>query len=212
MAYHHGNLRHALVRAGLEILDELGLDALTLRGCASRAGVSHAAPKNHFANLDALVAAIVAEGFRRMRDSMRQAMAAADSGPRAQLVAAAEGYLAFAEENQALFRLAFSIRRGDSDSQELRAAGDESYAVLSEVCAPLVPRINGMPVTRAAVEIMVWSYVHGYASLAVNTRFRRAEQAIGRIPGIAEAMPPFEIADDAPPVPPENRPDGHRAD
>ncbi len=199
MAYHHGNLRQALVQAGLDILSEDGLPALTLRGCAARAGVSHSAPKNHFQNLDRLTAAICAEGHRRLSGFMRDRMALAKADPRAQLVAAAQGYLAFAMENVDLFRLMFSLPRADAYDPERREAGDESYAILRGVCAPLATRINGAEVPRAVLETMVWSYVHGYASLAVNNRLRRAEVAMGRFPSIEEAMPGFQIDNDRPP-------------
>ncbi len=58
--HHHGNLREALIVAGIEILKEGGLPALTLRACAARAGVSHAAPAHHFDGLPGLVTAIAA--------------------------------------------------------------------------------------------------------------------------------------------------------
>lgn len=195
MAYHHGNLRQALVEAGLDILSTEGLPALTLRGCAARAGVSHSAPKNHFENLDRLMAAICAEGHRRLTAAMRDMMADAEPEPRPQLLAAAKGYLAFALENTDLFRLMFSLPRAEAFDPERREAGDESYAILRKVCAPLAARLNGTPAPRAVVETTVWSYVHGYASLAVNNRLRRPEAEIGRIPGIEEAMPGFEIDD-----------------
>ena len=195
MAYHHGNLRQALVQAGLDILAEEGISALTLRGCAARVGVSHSAPKNHFHNLDRLIAAIGAEGHRRLSVAMLGKMADAEPSPRAQLVAAAKGYLAFALDHPDLFRLMFSLPRAEVFDAERRGAADESYAILRRVCAPIVPRINGVPVAPAVVETMVWSYVHGYASLAVNNRLRRPEEAMGRLPGIEEAMPEFEIGD-----------------
>ena len=56
--YHHGNLKPALVTAGMEILEEDGLRALTLRAIAARVGVSHTAPKNHFGSLRGLLTAI----------------------------------------------------------------------------------------------------------------------------------------------------------
>lgn len=202
MAYHHGNLRHALVQAGLDILAEEGLQALTLRGCAARVGVSHAAPKNHFRNLEHLTVAICAEGHRRLSAQMRAARATAEPRPRAQLVAAAEGYLAFALGNPDLFRLMFAQPPADTVEPERRAAGDGSYGILCEVCAPLAPRINGVTVPRAVLETAVWSYVHGFASLAVNNRLRRAEAALGRLPGIGEAMPAFDLADDPAPTRP----------
>ena len=200
MAYHHGNLRQALVQAGLDILAQEGVSALSLRGCAARVGVSHAAPKNHFQNLDRLIAAICAEGHRRLAAEMRARLAATGSDPRARITAAAEGYLAFAMENADLFRLMFSQRRSDHVDAERREAGDGAYAILREICAPLATRINGVGVARATVETMVWSYVHGYAALAVNNRLHRAQERLGRMPGIAEAMPWFEIDPAAPPV------------
>jgi AcrR family transcriptional regulator len=61
--HHHGNLREALINAGLLLLKEDGLDGLTLRRAAARAGVSHAAPAHHFSGKQGLVAAIAARGF-----------------------------------------------------------------------------------------------------------------------------------------------------
>ena len=105
--YHHGNLREALIQAGLQILAEHGLGSLTLRGCAARVGVSHAAPKNHFGSLEALQAAIIAEGFRRLHAAMRDSLAVADQAPQARITAACEGYLRFAQDSPDLFRLMF---------------------------------------------------------------------------------------------------------
>jgi AcrR family transcriptional regulator len=189
MAYHHGNLRDALVQAGVDILAEQGLDALTLRGCAARAGVSHAAPKNHFDNLEGLRAAIIAEGFRRHRAAMRARMADAAADPWAQLLAAARGYVDFALNSPDLFRLMFSTARWNAGTEELNAAADGSYAVLREICAPLVLDPDGTGAPASVVETMVWSSIHGYASLLVTTGFRRAESAIGRVPDISEVMP-----------------------
>src|SRR5258708_12625025 len=62
--YHHGDLRHALIQAGLEMLAEGGAAALDLRKVARKAGVSHAAPYRHFADKQPLVPAINEEGFR----------------------------------------------------------------------------------------------------------------------------------------------------
>ena len=54
--YHHGELREALVMAGRKLMEEKGLRGFTLRECARRASVSHAAPAHHFASIDALLA------------------------------------------------------------------------------------------------------------------------------------------------------------
>ena len=63
-AYQHGNLREALIQAGLKLLGEAGVQGLSLRAAAQLAGVSHAAPYRHFKDKDALVAAVAEQGFR----------------------------------------------------------------------------------------------------------------------------------------------------
>src|SRR6185436_5574652 len=75
-AYQHGDLRHALIQAGLKLLGEGGLPALSLRGAAQLAGVSHAAPYRHFRDKEALVAAIAEEGFRLLTRRMQDELAA----------------------------------------------------------------------------------------------------------------------------------------
>src|SRR2546429_977719 len=62
--YHHGNLRQALIDAALELIEERGVPALTLREVARQVGVTHAAPQRHFADRAALVAAVAEQGFR----------------------------------------------------------------------------------------------------------------------------------------------------
>ena len=71
--HHHGNLRNALIEAGIDLLKEGGLPNLTLRKCAALAGVSHAAPAHHFDGLDGLRQAIASEGFSRFRQAMLDA-------------------------------------------------------------------------------------------------------------------------------------------
>jgi AcrR family transcriptional regulator len=162
--YHHGGLRAALVEAGLAILEEDGLAALTLRAIAARAGVSHAAPRRHFASLGDLHAAIAAEGFRRHAAMMREGV-----GPGAtreeRLCAALRGYAAFAERHPALYALMFSPSRARHPSPERGAAAGASYAVLREVAVGLDwPGAEG-PERAERTEGMLWSLVHGYVTL-----------------------------------------------
>ena len=66
----HGNLKEALVLAGMQILEEEGLAALTLRRCAALAGVSHAAPAHHFDGLKGLRTAIAIRGYAILEQMM----------------------------------------------------------------------------------------------------------------------------------------------
>ncbi|MCZ8376979.1 MAG: TetR/AcrR family transcriptional regulator [Beijerinckiaceae bacterium] len=163
--YHHGNLKTALVEAGLALLEERGLGDLSLREIAARVGVSHTAPKNHFGSLKGLLTAIAAEGFRRHAAALEAGLKPAD-GPIERLQAAAEGYVRFARENPALFRLMFSGDLCDFNDPDLTAAASASYGILARLAGQLEagPADAGHRQTR--METLLWSLVHGYATLA----------------------------------------------
>lgn len=164
--YHHGNLKTALLEAGLAVLEERRLEDLSLREIAARAGVSHTAPKNHFGNLRGLLTAIAAEGFRRHAVALETGLRPED-GAVERLHAAATGYVGFAQDNPALFRLMFSASLCDFADPELSAAASASYAVLARLAGALEPRTaDGQRQTR--LETLLWSLVHGYATLAIE--------------------------------------------
>lgn len=163
--YHHGGLREALIAAGLAILEEEGLEGLSLRAIAARAGVSHAAPRRHFPSLRALLTAIAAEGFRRHAAAMREGVG--EGTPRrGRLEAAFRGYAAFAEAHPALYALMFSPLLVDHADAELGQAGAASYAVLRDIARDLDWPAPEGPDRQAQTEAMLWSLVHGHALLA----------------------------------------------
>ena len=165
--YHHGALRTALVAAGLEILEEQGLDGLSLRAIAARVGVSHTAPKNHFDGLKGLLTAIATEGFRRHAEAMTAGLTDAAT-PEDRLRASVRGYQRFAEENPALFQLMFSPILCDHADPDLQAAASASYGVLRRVATGLDwPGADG-PDRQRRTELMLWSFVHGHAMLTVT--------------------------------------------
>lgn len=168
--YHHGDLRRALLAGGEAELAENGVEGFTLRGCARRAGVSHAAPAHHFRDVRALLTALAVEGHRRFTAAMRARQRAAAKTPRAQFVAAGLGYLDFALENPGLFLLMFASDAPDPDDEDRKAAGDESYAVLLDAIRDLRgrdPRDN--PELMADVAA-AWSVVHGLSNLLLAGR------------------------------------------
>ncbi|MBS8228830.1 TetR/AcrR family transcriptional regulator [Vannielia litorea] len=157
-SHHHGNLRAGLVEAGIEILESEGLDALSLRKCAARAGVSHAAPAHHFDGVAGLREAIATEGFQRFGAAMLRE-AAPEQDPRARLKAICRGYLAFAREAPALYRLMFSTGMRSQPDAHLAHGPSSAYGILREFCAPFVP--EGTEPT--VIETQVWALCHGYA-------------------------------------------------
>ncbi len=163
--YHHGDLRNTLIAQGVALLEEAGLAKLSLRAIAARAGVSHAAPKNHFANLRSLLTAMAVEGYRRHVAFMRAGLPRRASRT-AKLAAAMQGYVRFAREHPHLFALMFSSDLCDLDDPELQAAGAESYGVLREISAGLDWDKADQPDADFRAETMIWSLVHGFALLS----------------------------------------------
>ena len=160
--HHHGNLRAALIDAGLTLLAEEGVQGLSLRKAAARAGVSHAAPAHHFAGKAGLVRALAAHGFRTFTDLMASERFRDGHTPMDQMQGICRGYLRFAEEHEALFQLIFTLDFTSHDvDEEFETASRQAYELLSEVCGLFEP----LPGGPKAVETMIWSLVHGYASL-----------------------------------------------
>src|SRR4051812_17717177 len=93
--YHHGDLRRALIEMALTMLTEEGAWNFTLREVARRAGVSHAAPYNHFADKSALLAELAALGFETLRAQMETAAQRHPRSSRQALIAIGEAYVRF---------------------------------------------------------------------------------------------------------------------
>lgn len=161
-AYHHGDLREALVQAGIEILEEKGLEALTLRETARRAGVSHAAPYHHFADKNALLSGIAHRGFQIQREEMARSAEGASEAAGG-LQAYGMIYALFAQRHPALFRLMYSQRRFTPDQ-----AGDLDRAS-SDVYPEMIDGIRqatGCDEQEARmVGLLLWSSMHGLAML-----------------------------------------------
>lgn len=182
--YHHGDLRAALIDAGLAELEEKGLEALSLRSIAARVGVSHTAPKNHFDGLRGLLTAIATRGFDMHTAEMLKGVEDAPPG-KARLTAAANGYVRFALQNPELFKLMFSRALKDRDDPELRRASRASYDVLHSICHGLDWDKADAPGAPWRTEWMLWSIVHGYATLLVE----------GEIPMNDDGVPHFDAAE-----------------
>ena len=188
--YHHGNLRQTLINEGLAMLEADGLAALSLRAIAARAGVSHAAPKNHFGHLGGLLTAMAAEGFRRHVAFMRAGLPKRASRA-ARLAAAMRGYVRFAESHSHLFSLMFSSQHCNFSDPELQAAAAQSYGVLREIAAGLDWDKAEAPDAPLRAEMMLWSLVHGYAQLSLNGQFTN-DPATGRpLLSITDVTPSF---------------------
>lgn len=187
-AYHHGDLRNALVEAGLQLLASRSADALSLRELARTVGVSATAIYRHFPDKAALQAALVAEGLERLGARQRLATLEAGGG-NAGFLASGLAYVRFAVANPALFRLVFSQPH----------ALDWLVADPCEVPAPMrglredIHRLIPAQVAqhrRQAWVLQAWALVHGLAMLWLDQQIEpdwaSVEQALM---GFGQAMP-----------------------
>lgn len=165
-SYHHGDLRAALIRAGLALLEEREADDLGLREVARAVDVSAASVYRHFPNKEALLQALAAEGLRRLAEAQRAASDTAGGGS-AGFAATGRAYVAFALANPALFRLIFSSAAPESAGGPSEKK-DEASLLLMEFAASVGGRANAEEARRIATQS--WALVHGLAVLMLDKR------------------------------------------
>lgn len=166
--YHHGDLKAALLEAAGKILSEEGLSKLSLRATARKAGVSQAAPYYHFPDKDTLLARVAEAGFLRLIATMQSYAERAPSAAH-QLQQLGVGYVVFAVQNAAVFRLMQGPYFEDSNKYEfLQHAANQSYMSLREAVASHLPAANDKELDTACAA--AWSLVHGAAVLCMDKR------------------------------------------
>jgi AcrR family transcriptional regulator len=152
-AYHHGDLRAALLAAAADQIAAEGVDGLSLRALAQRAGVSHAAPAHHFGNRQGLLTELAIAGFELLADELRSA-----AGDFREVAVA---YIRFARDHPGHFDIMYRhdlLRPGD---ERLAAARYRSGVELRSGTA----ESGATEESRRAVQLAAWSLVHGFATL-----------------------------------------------
>ncbi|MFK7830117.1 MAG: TetR/AcrR family transcriptional regulator [Congregibacter sp.] len=186
--YHHGDLRRALLAAAEEELSAKGVETFSLRSVAKRAGVSHGAPAHHFGDTRGLLTQLAALGYQRFIDTQEQYQLKAKKNPKAQLAASGLGYIAFATNNPALFRLMFSSDRPDKTSPTLSEHADAAFDKLVADIQQITetdPYIDRMAMTDV---MAAWAIAHGLADLMIAGRWERIPFLAGRTPMQRDAV------------------------
>ncbi len=187
--YHHGDLKQALVSAGLALADEWGLEALTTRALARQLGVSHAAPARHFPQRSLLLAEVAAAAFEMFSQVLSSA---ADSAAPAHAFAAmGRAYVRFALAHPGLIHLMFSpeIAGMKAAPERLSLASGAAYAVLENGARnALGARATDQKVAVAA--FLGWSVTHGAATLWLDGPMRldtSSKDALARFLALSDA-------------------------
>jgi AcrR family transcriptional regulator len=159
--YHHGDLRDALVQAALREAEQGGPEAISIKALAKELGVSQPAPYRHFADREALLAAVTAEAFRQFSTVLRDAIG--KPSRRSKLSRFAQATLEFGLRRNGIYRLMFASRSMAcaSKDSELHLAAMESFALLLEALeAPAVGLL------RERYALQIWAALHGVVMLA----------------------------------------------
>jgi AcrR family transcriptional regulator len=169
-SYHHGNLRAELLDTAAQQLPEVGVEALSLRALARAVGVSQTAPYRHFADKNALLAALATRGYQQLLSSLRAAGDATEDCPRQRLIAFAHAYVDYAAKHPDSFKLMFGPTLQPPDKYtELRDASRETYALVQDILRDGIERGIFRDQDIAYLANAAWAGIHGLATLKIDT-------------------------------------------
>jgi AcrR family transcriptional regulator len=159
-AYHHGDLRRALIAQALEVIERDGLAALSLRDLARQVGVSHAAPVHHFGDKAGLLTAIATQGFLTLAEELRGTYAQTCS-----FLEVGVAYVRFAVRQRAYFEVMYRPELYNPNDPHLEAARQHARTVLY---GPLADRADVAPSETRSAGLAAWALVHGLATLLLT--------------------------------------------
>ncbi|WP_369648877.1 MULTISPECIES: TetR/AcrR family transcriptional regulator [unclassified Variovorax] len=192
--YRHGDLRRALLDAGIELARDGGPEAVALREVTRRAGVVPNAAYRHFASRRELLLAVRAAALSAAAGAMEKELAVlpCDQPPvdfaRAQVRAIGTAYLRFAQAEPGLFRTAFVVSSEDAEGEvgpaRAGASGKDPFQLLGAAIDRLVEAGALDPSHRPDAEYLAWSAVHGLALLIIEGPLKgmdaQASHALGQ--------------------------------
>lgn len=167
--YHHGDLKNALIKAGVEILAKDGVGGLSLRKVALKAGVSHSAPYAHFVDKQALIAAISTEGFRQLYKRVSTVAEEYKTKSPRQLVEAAWAYVQFALDDRDRFKVMFSgVLEKEKEYPEFVAEAQKNFQLVKMI----VEANQASGVLRSGpsdlAALSAWGIIHGFVMLLLE--------------------------------------------
>jgi AcrR family transcriptional regulator len=169
--YHHGDLKNALIKAGADILSKEGVSALSLRKVAQKAGVSHAAPYAHFADKQALIAAITTEGYKKLYEQIALVAEQYRSDPPRRLVESSWAYVQFALDEPDHFKVTLS---GMIEKEQDYPAFVETARQTFSLVVAIVAQCQQAGILRQGAPdltaVTVWALIHGFVTLLLENQ------------------------------------------
>jgi AcrR family transcriptional regulator len=167
--YHHGDLKNALIEAGIKILSKEGVGGLSLRKVAKQAGVSHSAPYAHFADKQSLIAAISTEGFKQLYAELDAAILSHAGDPKGQLMEGAWAYVQFAMNNTDAFKIMFSgVLEKERDYPSFVEISHNTFGRVVDIVRACQEAGVLRPAPAEMMAVAVWGQLHGIISLILE--------------------------------------------
>jgi AcrR family transcriptional regulator len=178
-AYHHGDLERALVDTAVRMIQEEGVQALTLRGVGARLGVSRTALYRHFDDKQALLARVAAEGFKRFHEALAEAAARAEARRADPMPAMAAAYATFARSHPSHYQTMFSgVLTDGKGHPDLQTHGDAAFGVLLTAIRRGQEQGRIRPGDPVELAEITWALSHGIATLGMTKQLPSAPDAL----------------------------------
>ena len=187
-AYHHGDLPATLMDLAITHIALEGTEKLSLRALAREAGVSATAPYKHFPTKRCLLAALATRGFRALGEATRGVVVSGE-GLEDSFVEMGMAYVRFATENPTAYQIMFGTVIEDfSEYPDLSEAAESSFEPVHNLIELAIARKPGWDMTPEFLGGMIWTTVHGMASLLIFAAARlEMDEALVRRPNRALA-------------------------
>jgi AcrR family transcriptional regulator len=176
-AYHHGDLKAAIVEAALKLIAKRGPRGFALSEAARFAGVSVGAPYRHFVDKEALFSTVAAQGFVELRDRIEAALEKSPDNPRKRLVAIGTAYVRFATERPSHFQVMFDSAIHRRKNPDVDVPAGRCFQILAATVHQAAVRkdVRSTETLTAAI----WALMHGQAIFAIDDSFTNMEFKTG---------------------------------
>lgn len=168
--YHHGDLRRSLLEEAALLMEEEGLESLTLRKVAQRVGVSHTAPYRHFQDKAEILCAVASLGFERLTAAMSEVAPTPIESANTRLMELGVAYVCHGVANPAYFRAMF--REHPSPSEELKVSRQQAFRLLFDAVDAGIQSKQFRQADAQLMAMTAWTQVHGIATLLVDGLLR----------------------------------------
>ena len=195
--YHHGNLAESLLDAVDDLATQFGLEAVTLRACAKRIGVSPSSAFRHYADKRTLLTAFATRALEQLSDALADASEKAAAQNNDAFEAVSITYIQFALDKPAFFKAMWREETIYSSDDNYRCAVNRLSAHLNSGFADTIQ--DSDPENLSSQELLAWSAVHGLASLYVDGPVSNAEtkqQKLDRAKEVIKALAPALVTSD----------------